>query len=90
MLIRRCTALPSNFPLDDDMVFTPGVSNLKDEMEVNNMIIAVLYCNPLQVGRRYFNLNVSRAWENIDAHSKQMFEWERVNFSASPTLPNFT
>ncbi|KAM8772852.1 polyunsaturated fatty acid lipoxygenase ALOX15B-like [Acanthopagrus schlegelii] len=39
MLIRRCTALPSNFPLDDDMVFTPGVSNLKDEMEKGNIFL---------------------------------------------------
>lgn len=56
ILIRRCTALPSNFPLDDDMVFTPGVSKLKDEMEVNNLIMAVLYCNPLQIGSRYFHV----------------------------------
>ncbi|XP_030274659.1 arachidonate 15-lipoxygenase B-like [Sparus aurata] len=39
ILIRRCTALPSNFPLDDDMVFTPGVSKLKDEMEKGNIFL---------------------------------------------------
>ena len=34
MLIRRCTALPSNFPVTDDMVFLHGQSRLEEEMKV--------------------------------------------------------
>ena len=34
MLIRRCTALPSNFPVTDNMVFLHGQSSLGEEMKV--------------------------------------------------------
>lgn len=34
ILIRRCTALPSNFPVTDDMVFLRGGSCLSEEMQV--------------------------------------------------------
>lgn len=34
MLIRCCTALPSNFPVTDGMVFLRGQSSLKEEMKV--------------------------------------------------------
>lgn len=34
MLIRRCTALPGNFPVTDDMVFPSGQNSLADEMKV--------------------------------------------------------
>lgn len=34
MLIRRCTALPGNFPVTDDMVSLPGQCSLEDEMKV--------------------------------------------------------
>jgi len=34
MLIRRCTILPSNFPVTDGMVCLRGGSSLADEMKV--------------------------------------------------------
>ncbi|XP_059197441.1 polyunsaturated fatty acid lipoxygenase ALOX15B-like [Centropristis striata] len=34
MMIRRCSALPDNFPVTDQMVFLHGQSSLADEMEV--------------------------------------------------------
>ncbi|XP_073323093.1 hydroperoxide isomerase ALOXE3-like [Pagrus major] len=39
MLIRRCTALPSNFPVTDGMVFLRGQSSLKEEMEKGNIFL---------------------------------------------------
>ncbi len=33
-LIRRCAALPANFPVTDGMVFLRGQSSLKDELKV--------------------------------------------------------
>ncbi|XP_036955707.1 polyunsaturated fatty acid lipoxygenase ALOX15B-like isoform X2 [Acanthopagrus latus] len=40
MLIRRCTALPSNFPVTDDMVFLHGQSRLEEEMKKGNIFLA--------------------------------------------------
>lgn len=34
MLIRRCTALPSNFPVTDGMVSLRGQRSLQEEMKV--------------------------------------------------------
>ena len=34
MLIQRCSALPENFPVTDDMVFLHGQGTLEDEMQV--------------------------------------------------------
>lgn len=34
LLIRRCSALPSNFPVTDNMVFLHGQSSLAEEMKV--------------------------------------------------------
>lgn len=34
ILIRRCTALPDNFPVTDKMIFPDGQHNLTDEMMV--------------------------------------------------------
>uniref|UniRef100_A0A671X1F7 Lipoxygenase domain-containing protein n=1 Tax=Sparus aurata TaxID=8175 RepID=A0A671X1F7_SPAAU len=39
MLIRRCTALPSNFPVTDDMVFPHGQSSLEEEMKKGNIFL---------------------------------------------------
>ncbi|XP_069545471.1 polyunsaturated fatty acid lipoxygenase ALOX15B [Brachyistius frenatus] len=39
MLIRRCTALPPNFPVTDDMVFIRGQCSLADEMEKGNIFL---------------------------------------------------
>uniref|UniRef100_A0A3Q3K1T9 Lipoxygenase domain-containing protein n=1 Tax=Monopterus albus TaxID=43700 RepID=A0A3Q3K1T9_MONAL len=39
MLIRRCTALPSNFPVTDDMVFPSGQCNLADELKNGNIFL---------------------------------------------------
>ncbi|XP_073321845.1 arachidonate 12-lipoxygenase, 12R-type-like [Pagrus major] len=39
MLIRRCTALPSNFPVTDDMVFLRGQSSLEEEMKKGNIFL---------------------------------------------------
>ena len=39
MLIRCCTALPSNFPVTDDMVFPHGQSSLEEEMKVIALIM---------------------------------------------------
>lgn len=34
LLIRRCSTLPSNFPVTDNMVFLHGQSSLAEEMKV--------------------------------------------------------
>ncbi|XP_073321825.1 polyunsaturated fatty acid lipoxygenase ALOX15B-like [Pagrus major] len=39
MLIRRCTALPSNFPVTDDMVSLRGQSSLTEEMKKGNIFL---------------------------------------------------
>uniref|UniRef100_A0A671TZE0 Hydroperoxide isomerase ALOXE3-like n=1 Tax=Sparus aurata TaxID=8175 RepID=A0A671TZE0_SPAAU len=39
MLIRRCMALPSNFPVTDDMVFPRGQSSLEEEMKKGNIFL---------------------------------------------------
>ncbi|KAM8772814.1 polyunsaturated fatty acid lipoxygenase ALOX15B-like [Acanthopagrus schlegelii] len=39
MLIRRCTALPNNFPVTDGMVFLRGQSSLKEEMKKGNIFL---------------------------------------------------
>ncbi|XP_010772269.1 arachidonate 12-lipoxygenase, 12R-type-like, partial [Notothenia coriiceps] len=39
MLIRRCTALPENFPVTDDMLFPDGQSRLADEMKNGNIFL---------------------------------------------------
>uniref|UniRef100_A0A672GWX7 Arachidonate 15-lipoxygenase B-like n=1 Tax=Salarias fasciatus TaxID=181472 RepID=A0A672GWX7_SALFA len=39
MLIRRCEALPSNFPVTDDMVFLSGQCGLEDEMKNGNIFL---------------------------------------------------
>ncbi|XP_036955662.1 polyunsaturated fatty acid lipoxygenase ALOX15B-like isoform X2 [Acanthopagrus latus] len=39
MLIRCCTALPSNFPVTDDMVFPHGQSSLEEEMKNGNIFL---------------------------------------------------
>uniref|UniRef100_A0A671X3Q8 Arachidonate lipoxygenase 3 n=1 Tax=Sparus aurata TaxID=8175 RepID=A0A671X3Q8_SPAAU len=39
MLIRRCTTLPSNFPVTDGMVFLRGQSSLKEEIEKGNIFL---------------------------------------------------
>uniref|UniRef100_A0A671X1P7 Lipoxygenase domain-containing protein n=1 Tax=Sparus aurata TaxID=8175 RepID=A0A671X1P7_SPAAU len=39
MLIRRCTTLPSNFPVTDGMVFLRGQSSLKEEMKKGNIFL---------------------------------------------------
>ncbi|XP_030593562.1 arachidonate 15-lipoxygenase B-like [Archocentrus centrarchus] len=39
MLIQRCTALPSNFPVTDDMVFPHGRCSLADEMKKGNIFL---------------------------------------------------
>ncbi|XP_031608108.2 hydroperoxide isomerase ALOXE3-like [Oreochromis aureus] len=39
MLIQLCTALPSNFPVTDDMVFPHGQSSLADEMKKGNIFL---------------------------------------------------
>ncbi|XP_036955734.1 polyunsaturated fatty acid lipoxygenase ALOX15B-like isoform X2 [Acanthopagrus latus] len=39
MLIRRCTALPSNFPVTDNMVFLHGQSSLGEEMKKGNIFL---------------------------------------------------
>uniref|UniRef100_A0A671X1L3 Lipoxygenase domain-containing protein n=1 Tax=Sparus aurata TaxID=8175 RepID=A0A671X1L3_SPAAU len=39
MLIRRCTTLPSNFPVPDGMVFLRGQSSLKEEIEKGNIFL---------------------------------------------------
>lgn len=49
MLIKRCDALPSNFPVTNDMVLTPGQGSLTDEMkviclnEMGNMFIFIYH-----------------------------------------------
>lgn len=37
MLIRRCSSLPGNFPVTDEMVFSGGQVRLKEEMEVTDL-----------------------------------------------------
>ncbi|XP_071361256.1 hydroperoxide isomerase ALOXE3-like [Trachinotus anak] len=39
MLIRRCTVLPSNFPVTDDMVFLHGQCSLADELKKGNIFL---------------------------------------------------
>ncbi|XP_049425177.1 polyunsaturated fatty acid 5-lipoxygenase-like isoform X2 [Epinephelus fuscoguttatus] len=39
ILIRRCSALPHNFPVTDDMVFPSGQFSLADEMEKGNIFL---------------------------------------------------
>nr|XP_033478843.1 hydroperoxide isomerase ALOXE3-like [Epinephelus lanceolatus] len=39
MLIRRCSALPDNFPVTDDMVFPSGQFSLENEMENGNIFL---------------------------------------------------
>ncbi|XP_042341049.1 LOW QUALITY PROTEIN: polyunsaturated fatty acid lipoxygenase ALOX15B-like [Plectropomus leopardus] len=39
ILIRRCSALPDNFPVTDDMVFPSGQCSLADEMEKGNIFL---------------------------------------------------
>ncbi|XP_070768794.1 polyunsaturated fatty acid lipoxygenase ALOX15B-like [Enoplosus armatus] len=39
VLIRRCTALPENFPVTDDMVFLHGGSSLTEEMQKGNIFL---------------------------------------------------
>ncbi|XP_072241090.1 arachidonate 12-lipoxygenase, 12R-type-like [Leuresthes tenuis] len=39
ILIRRCTTLPSNFPVTDCMVFLHGGSSLTDEMKKGNIFL---------------------------------------------------
>ncbi|KAI9525623.1 hypothetical protein NQZ68_006172 [Dissostichus eleginoides] len=39
ILIRRCTALPENFPVTDDMLFPDGQSSLADEMKNGNIFL---------------------------------------------------
>ncbi|KAF1378127.1 hypothetical protein PFLUV_G00186870 [Perca fluviatilis] len=39
MLIRRCSALPDNFPVTDDMVFRHGQGSLRNEMENGNLFL---------------------------------------------------
>ncbi|XP_068606631.1 arachidonate 12-lipoxygenase, 12R-type-like [Brachionichthys hirsutus] len=40
MLIRRCSALPSNFPVTNDMVFLQGQGPLEDEMQKGNIFLS--------------------------------------------------
>lgn len=37
MLIRRCSALPGNFPVTDEMVFSGGQFRLEEEMQVTDL-----------------------------------------------------
>nr|XP_046272769.1 arachidonate 12-lipoxygenase, 12R-type-like [Scatophagus argus]XP_046272778.1 arachidonate 12-lipoxygenase, 12R-type-like [Scatophagus argus]XP_046272785.1 arachidonate 12-lipoxygenase, 12R-type-like [Scatophagus argus]XP_046272795.1 arachidonate 12-lipoxygenase, 12R-type-like [Scatophagus argus] len=39
MLIRRCSALPHNFPVTDDMVFLRGQDSLANEMKKGNIFL---------------------------------------------------
>uniref|UniRef100_A0A3Q2ZE72 Hydroperoxide isomerase ALOXE3-like n=1 Tax=Kryptolebias marmoratus TaxID=37003 RepID=A0A3Q2ZE72_KRYMA len=39
MMIRRCSALPSNFPVTDNMVFLHGQESLADEMSNGNIFL---------------------------------------------------
>lgn len=39
MMIRRCTALPDNFPVTDDMVCLRGQCSLEDEMKKGNIFL---------------------------------------------------
>ncbi|XP_049899821.1 polyunsaturated fatty acid lipoxygenase ALOX15B-like [Epinephelus moara] len=39
VLIRRCSALPDNFPVTDDMVFPSGQFSLENEMEEGNIFL---------------------------------------------------
>ncbi|XP_028445223.1 arachidonate 5-lipoxygenase-like [Perca flavescens] len=39
ILIRRCSALPDNFPVTDDMVFLRGQGNLTNEMKKGNIFL---------------------------------------------------
>lgn len=47
MLIQRCTALPSNFPVTDDMVFLRGQGTLSDEMKV--IVVTLINSGPWNV-----------------------------------------
>ena len=44
MLIRRCSALPNNFPVTDEMVFSRGPYTLVEEMKVSVLILSVVFC----------------------------------------------
>lgn len=37
MLIRRCSALPANFPVTNEMVFSGGQFRLEEEMQVTDL-----------------------------------------------------
>ncbi|TDG99347.1 hypothetical protein EPR50_G00193140 [Perca flavescens] len=39
MLIRRCSALPDNFPVTDNMVFLHGQGSLRNEMQKGNIFL---------------------------------------------------
>uniref|UniRef100_A0A7N8XJ22 Lipoxygenase domain-containing protein n=1 Tax=Mastacembelus armatus TaxID=205130 RepID=A0A7N8XJ22_9TELE len=39
MMIQRCTTLPRNFPVTDDMVFLSGQGSLTDEMKKRNIFL---------------------------------------------------
>ncbi|TDH16268.1 hypothetical protein EPR50_G00018020 [Perca flavescens] len=39
MLIQRCSALPDNFPVTDDMVFLRGQGSLRNEMKKGNIFL---------------------------------------------------
>ncbi|TDH05392.1 hypothetical protein EPR50_G00142390 [Perca flavescens] len=39
MLIRRCSSVPHNFPVTDDMVFRHGQGSLRNEMENGNIFL---------------------------------------------------
>lgn len=39
MMIRRCTALPDNFPVTDEMLFHHGGSTLQEEMQRGNIFL---------------------------------------------------
>ncbi|KAM3623784.1 uncharacterized protein V6R79_015472 [Siganus canaliculatus] len=44
MMIRRCTALPKNFPVTDDMVNLQGGSSLEEEMKRGNIFLCDYKC----------------------------------------------
>ncbi|KAM3623392.1 uncharacterized protein V6R79_010613 [Siganus canaliculatus] len=44
MMIRRCTALPENFPVTDDMVDLGGGKSLEEEMKCGNIFLCDYKC----------------------------------------------
>ncbi|XP_038570739.1 arachidonate 12-lipoxygenase, 12R-type-like [Micropterus salmoides] len=44
MMIQRCTTLPDNFPVTDDMVFLSGQGKLDDEMKRGNIFLCDYKC----------------------------------------------